>query len=49
MSEELIRHWIKKFKSNLECEKAERRQFEKHVRTVEKELKEKKKLSYPDD
>lgn len=33
----------------LECEKKERKDFEKYVRSVEKDLKEKKSMSYPDD
>jgi hypothetical protein len=33
----------------LECEKKERKDFEKYVRGVEKDLKEKKSMSYPDD
>jgi hypothetical protein len=34
-SEVLIKKWIKKNRPVLECEKKERRQFEKHVREVE--------------
>ena len=33
----------------MECEKSERKVFELHVRQVEKQLKEMKKMTYPDD
>eukprot|EP00347_Sterkiella_histriomuscorum_P008430 403345124 len=49
MSEELIRSWIKKCRPQLECEKQDRKQFEKQVRQIERDLKEKKKLNYPED
>jgi hypothetical protein len=49
VSEELIRQWIKKNRPVMECEKKERRDFEKHVRTVEKDLKDQKGMTYPDD
>ncbi len=44
-----MRQWIKKNRPLLECEKKERKDFEKHVRAVEKELKEQKKMDYPDE
>jgi len=48
MSGELIHLWIKKFRHLLECEKADRRKFEAHVRKVEQDLKQSKGISYPD-
>lgn len=44
-----MRQWIKKNRPLMECEKKERKDFEKHVRTVERDLKEQKKMDYPDD
>jgi hypothetical protein len=35
VSDELIRQWIKKNRPFLECEKKERRAFEKYVRSIE--------------
>ena len=35
VSDELIRQWIKKNRPYLECEKKERRAFEKYVRSIE--------------
>ena len=49
MSEDLIRHWMKKARTQLECEKPDRKHFEKHVRDVERKLKAKKGLIYPED
>lgn len=49
VSDELIKKWIKSNRPLLECEKRERKEFEKHIRIVEKELKEEKKMKYPDD
>lgn len=49
VSDELIRAWIKKNRPFLECEKKERRDFEKYIKNVEKDLKEKKNVHYPDD
>lgn len=48
-SEELVRQWIKKNRPFLECEKKERKEFERHVRHVERELKAEKNMDYPDD
>lgn len=42
ISEDLVKHWIKKNRHMLECEKKDRKEFEKYVRVVERELKEKK-------
>jgi hypothetical protein len=39
VSDELIRAWIKKNRPMLECEKRERKDFEKYIKGVEKELK----------
>ena len=41
--------WIKKNRHLLECEKRERKEFEKYVRKVEKDLKDKKSMEYPED
>jgi hypothetical protein len=49
VSEELVRQWIKKNRPFLECEKKERKEFERHVRHVERELKIEKHMDYPDD
>jgi hypothetical protein len=46
---ELIRQWIKKNRPYLECEKKARKDFERHVRTVERDLKKEKHMDYPDD
>ena len=48
-SDVLIRKWIKKNRPFLECEKKERKDFEKYVGQVEKDLKVEKKMTYPDD
>lgn len=40
VSDELIRKWIKTNRPLLECEQRERKDFEKHIRGVEKDLKE---------
>jgi hypothetical protein len=49
MSDDLIRQWIKKCRPYFECEKKERKDLEKHIKQVEKQLKEKKKLVFPED
>lgn len=49
MSEDLIRQWVKKFRTSLECEKPDRKAFERHVREVERKLKADKGLVYPED
>jgi hypothetical protein len=49
ISDDLVKHWIKKNRHLLECEKRDRKDFEKYVRHVERELKEKKNLDYPDE
>jgi hypothetical protein len=38
-SDDLIRAWIKKNRPMLECEKRERKDFEKYIKGVEKDLK----------
>ena len=43
---ELIRQWIKKNRPYLECEKKARKDFERHVRTVERDLKKEKQMDY---
>jgi hypothetical protein len=42
VSDELIRAWIKKNRPMLECEKKERKDFERYIRGVEKDLKDQK-------
>ena len=49
MSNDLIMKWIKTNRHLLECEKKERRVFEKYIRDVEKDLKAEKGKDYPDD
>ncbi len=49
VSEELIKQWIIKNKPYLECMKKERIDFERYVKGVERDLKEEKRMSYPDD
>lgn len=49
ISDDLVKTWIKKNKNYLECEKKERKDFEKYVRQVEKDLKEQKRLIYPEE
>lgn len=39
MSDETIRHWLKKVRSNLECENKERNQFEDMVQSLLKKFK----------
>lgn len=48
MSEDLIRAWIKKCRPQLECEQPDRKEFENHIKKVERELKNKKKMEFPD-
>ena len=48
-SDVLVRKWIKKNRPYLECEKKERKEFEKYVSKVEKDLKAEKQMTYPDD
>jgi ribosome recycling factor len=43
MSTEIIKNWIRKCRSQLECEKPERKEFEATVKRVESEIKEKEK------
>ena len=49
MSEDLIRSWIKKCKNLFECYKLDRRELEAEIRRVEKELKEKNNMSFPEE
>jgi len=49
VSDVLIKKWIKKNRPYLECEKKERKEFEKYVSKVEKDLKAEKQMTYPDD
>jgi hypothetical protein len=49
VSDKLVRKWIKVNKPYLECEKKERKDFEKYISKVEKDLKAEKNLTYPDD
>ena len=49
VSEELVTQWIKKNRPFLECEKKERKEFERHVKAVERDLKTTKGMTYPDD
>jgi hypothetical protein len=48
-SDVLIKKWIKKNRPYFECEKKERKEFEKYVSKVEKDLKAEKQMTYPDD
>jgi hypothetical protein len=45
----LIKQWIKINRPFLECEKKERKDFEKYIKGVEKDLKDKKGADYPED
>ena len=49
VSGELVKQWIRRNKPSLECEKPERKEFEKYVRMVERDLKARKGMVYPDD
>lgn len=49
VSDQLISAWIKKNRPMLECEKKERKEFEKYIKGVEKDLKDTKGMIYPDD
>lgn len=49
MSDKLIKKWISTNRPLLECEKRERRDFEKYIKGVEKEMKTEKGSDYPDD
>lgn len=49
VSEELIRQWIIKNRPKLECMKKERRDFERYVRKVETDLKDKKHMDYNEE
>jgi hypothetical protein len=48
-SDVLIKKWIKKNRPYLECEKKERKEFEKYIGKVERDLKAEKQMTYPDD